>query len=504
MGSRQSAVGSWRVAVTSLLLLLLFSSSAYARPEFFVFDNGVGRGSWTPEQQARTLKELGYDGISYNYTTPEDLAKWQQAFKAVGLKIYGLYVHTYVDAPEAFDARLPEAIKMLKGTPTVLWITVQKPKTAGDHEARAVQIVQHVADLAREHGVQVALYGHAGFLVEHGRDSARVVGKANRPNLGATINLCHEYMSGVGDDVAATVKAVAPKATRVSINGVDAASKNFITRLDQGDFDLVGYLTTLKKAGYDGPIGLQAYNVKGDTRENLAANIITWRRIAAEVDARTGTPAPQNTLSAREKADGWTLLFDGKTTTGWTGFGKPAFPTVGWVVEDGALKGLGKKGGDIITTSTYDDFEFQWDWRLSYRGNSGVKYFVDQSRGNETGAIGHEYQTIDDDNYVAMTLNDLQKTGAWYDVRPATKKAARPVGDWNTSKLVVKGRTVEHWLNGELVLRYGIDDPESAAGVAKSKFKDVKGYADKIKTPILLQDHDTVVWYRNVKVRQLR
>ena len=195
-------------ALSVAVLLLLGARTAQARPEFFVFDNGVGRGSWTPEQQARTLKELGYDGISYNYTTPEDLAKWQQAFGAVGLKIYGLYVHTSVDAPAPYDARLPEAIRLLKNTPTVLWITIQKPKAPGDHEARAVQIVQQVADLAREHGVQVALYGHAGFLVEHARDSARIVAKAGRPNLGATINLCHEYMSGVGQGLEASVSAV--------------------------------------------------------------------------------------------------------------------------------------------------------------------------------------------------------------------------------------------------------------------------------------------------------
>ena len=149
--------------MTALLALVLLLSSAPAfagraafaeasapRPEFFVFDNGVGRGSWTPEQQAQTLKELGYDGISYNYTTPEDLARWQKAFAAVGLKIYGLYLYTYIDRPEAFDPRLPEAVAMLKGTPTTLWITVQKPKSASaDDEAKAVAVVQRVADLAK-------------------------------------------------------------------------------------------------------------------------------------------------------------------------------------------------------------------------------------------------------------------------------------------------------------------------------------------------------------------
>ena len=109
---------SRRTATALLALVLLLSSAAGAfaeraafaeasapRPEFFVFDNGAGRGSWTPDQQAQTLKDLGYDGISYNYTTPEDLARWQKAFAAVGLKIYGLYLYTYIDRAEAFDVQ---------------------------------------------------------------------------------------------------------------------------------------------------------------------------------------------------------------------------------------------------------------------------------------------------------------------------------------------------------------------------------------------------------------
>lgn len=487
-------------ALVALALAVPMTDQALAAPPFFVFDNGVGRGSWTPEQQAQTLKELGYDGISYNYTTPEDLARWQQAVAAQRLRIFGLYVHTYLDAPEPFDVRLPEAVRMLKGSGTVLWITVRESKRPGNHDARAVAIVQQVADLARTHGVQVALYGHAGFYVEHAADSARIVSTANRPNLGATINLCHEYMSGVGHRLDATLAAVAPKATIVSINGADLASKTYITRLDQGDFDMVAYLRTLKAAGYDGPIGLQAYNVPGDTRENLAANIAAWRKIAAQVDQ-------PNTLTAAERAAGWRLLFDGKTTGGWRGFRRPTFPARGWVVEDGTLKSLGQNGGDIITTSTYDDFEFSWEWKLSPQGNSGIKYFVDEQRGNEGGAIGgaigHEYQTIDDDNYPSLALSPLQKTGAFYDVLPPAHAAARPVGEFNTSRLVVRGTRVEHWLNGQLVLRYDTTSSEIAAGVAASKFRDVRGFADKIPTPILLQDHNTIVWFRNLKVREL-
>ena len=121
-----------------LLVALFVGDAAAARPQFFVFDNGVGRGSWTPEQQAKTVKELGYDGISYNYTNPEDLARWQKALGEQGLKLFGLYVYTWFDKSPQYDPRLPEAIKLLKGTDTVLWITIREAQVKGDHDAEAV------------------------------------------------------------------------------------------------------------------------------------------------------------------------------------------------------------------------------------------------------------------------------------------------------------------------------------------------------------------------------
>src|SRR5512137_1322789 len=114
-----------RILVTLFMALLTSLTPAQAALEFFAMDNGVGRGKWTPEQQARTLKELGYSGISYNFTNPEDLAAWQKTFKEQRLKIYGLYFFTYLEEPQAYDPRLPEAIRMLKGTDTVLWMTIR-------------------------------------------------------------------------------------------------------------------------------------------------------------------------------------------------------------------------------------------------------------------------------------------------------------------------------------------------------------------------------------------
>ena len=173
----------------------------------------------------------------------------------------------------------------------------------------------------------------------------------------------------------------------------------------------------------------------------------------------------------------------------------------GWAVEDGTLKCLGQKGGDILTTATFTDFEFAWEWKLSSKANTGVKYFVDERRGNTTGAIGHEYQIIDDEGYDVEPFSAKQKTGGFYDVMPPKAAAAKPIGQWNQSRLIVRGRHVEHWLNGTLVASYETDSAESAAGIATSKFKDVAGFADKIPTPILLQDHNTVAWFRNLKIR---
>lgn len=271
----------------NILTVLLLSASAAlaAPPEFFVFDNGVGRGQWTPEQQAKTVKELGYDGISYNYTKPADLAAWQKACSAQGLKIHGLYVHTFPEKPEQpYDPAFKEAIKLLKGTDTVIWMTLREGKDkTRNFDAESVKIVQEICDLAAAQNVRVALYGHAGFYVQAGADSARIVKLANRPNLGATVNLCHEFMAKQGDKLDETLALAAPIATLASINGVDLANKKYVTRLDQGDFDVGAYVKKLLAAGYKGPIGLQCYSVTGDITENLKANIAAWRKISADL-----------------------------------------------------------------------------------------------------------------------------------------------------------------------------------------------------------------------------
>jgi|ERR1043166_7105747 hypothetical protein len=199
----------------------------------------------------------------------------------------------------------------------------------------------------------------------------------------------------------------------------------------------------------------------------------------------------------REKGD-WRSLFDGKSTAGWRSYGESDFPKGGWVVEEGCLHLLPNgKGGDIITKAQFTDFELQWEWRIAPKANNGIKYLVTESRPR---APGHEYQMIDD----STVPNPLQQTATFYDVLPVqTKTHPKPPGDWNSSRVIVQGNHVEHWLNGEKVLVYELGSPEVKAGVAKSKFKTAAGFGEKIKGHILLTDHHGETWFRNIKIREL-
>ena len=213
--------------------------------------------------------------------------------------------------------------------------------------------------------------------------------------------------------------------------------------------------------------------------------------------------ADANTLTAEEKAAGWKLLFDGKSTTGWRGYKQKTFPAKGWKAEEGVLqKVAGERGGDIITEKTFSDYEFAWEWKLAPGGNNGVKYFVTEDR---PGAPGHEYQMIDDGKHADAKGAGTHLTAAFYDVLPAAAdKPLKPAGEWNQSRLVVRGKHIEHWLNGKKVVEYELGSDVVKAGLAKSKFKNAKGFGDKIAGHLMLTDHGDGCGFRNLKLRELQ
>jgi len=205
-------------------------------------------------------------------------------------------------------------------------------------------------------------------------------------------------------------------------------------------------------------------------------------------------------LAAPPDTQGWRPLFDGKTLSGWRGYKRQEAPA-GWKVQDGMLVRLGE-GGDIVTTDEFDDFELALEWKISEGGNSGIFYRALEN----TESIWHnapEYQVLDNTRH-QDGKNLMTSAGACYALYPPAKDATKPVGEWNETRIVAKGTHVEHWMNGTKLLEYEIGSGDWKTRVAASKFKVYPGFSEQPKGRIGLQNHGDVVWYRNIRIRELR
>lgn len=220
----------------------------------------------------------------------------------------------------------------------------------------------------------------------------------------------------------------------------------------------------------------------------------------------------QNILSKKEISARWELLFNGKNFEGWRGVNQTSFPEKGWIVKNKSIVCTGEKGGSIITKEEYGNFELVWEWRLIKPGaNSGLKYFVVEREG-DTGGYGYgiEYQMLDDSNHEwmisgQMKPNDFHTLGSAYELYPAsTIKKDKKSGKWNSSKIISLNGKTEHWLNGKKILEYDRFSVDFKQKVAASKFKDVPNYGLANKGHILLQDHNSEVYFRNLKIKKLQ
>ncbi len=273
-----------------------------------------------------------------------------------------------------------------------------------------------------------------------------------------------------------------------------------------------------------GFIGLQVHGVP-DGQEGRE---VKWRniRIATSGVEELSWPTPldiyeldltNNGLTESEKRLGWQMLWDGKTTQGWREIHETGFPESRWALENGELRV--KSGGqstsngvDLVTEKSFRNFELSLQFKLTKGANSGIKYLVNEDLNPEGGAIGLEYQILDNQNHpdAKKGINGNRTIASLYDMIPAEnlsyagmgRRFMRLVGAWNHARIIVKDGWVEHWLNGFKVVEYDRFSPLFKAMVAKSKYKDWPNFGREKSGHIVLQDHGDNVVYRNIKIRE--
>jgi cytochrome c len=240
---------------------------------------------------------------------------------------------------------------------------------------------------------------------------------------------------------------------------------------------------------------------------------------AAEATQEEVLPPVDNTISEAESADGWKLLFDGKTTKGWHNYRQD---TIGksWIIEDGALTLDATKqedwhwraphGGDIVSDQQYGNFELQLEWKISACGNSGIIFLVvEDEKYPDIWRTGPEMQILDNVCHPDRVF-PTHRAGSLYDLIQAQPETVKPAGEWNQARIVLNQGHLEYWLNGTQVVETQLGTPAWDEMVAKSKFgnKTHTDYSpDYGKAPrghIALQDHkDSKVSFRNIKIREL-
>lgn len=257
--------------------------------------------------------------------------------------------------------------------------------------------------------------------------------------------------------------------------------------------------------------------------------------------------APHNVLSSKEQAEGWQLLFDGKSMKHWVDPSKDSPPGDSWTIEDGCLKAKPdpRITEDLLSEDTYSDFELQWDWKIASGGNSGLKYRIQQliplTKANADPAahkfeqkvayavahdsaharaairpgeraqvyvVGFEYQMIDDARHPDAKRGKQYQTGALYSIVGPSQAVAKPIGEFNHSLLIVRGKHVEHWLNGVKVVDARLDSEQLKENLAHRWGKDSAVYHLLVDQPVKncrfsLQNHGDAAWFRDIKIKRL-
>lgn len=247
--------------------------------------------------------------------------------------------------------------------------------------------------------------------------------------------------------------------------------------------------------------------MKSERRKTIGKSLSAFCLATTMLFVSCGETGEHNSLTEQEKAEGWQLLFDGKTMNGWRDYNGTGL-SQSWHVVDGCIQATGEGSdgsGYIVTNKEYENFEISWDWKLSKGGNSGLLYHVvERPQFSVPYITGPEYQLIDSPNFTEK-IEDWQDMGADYAMYVPDKSLMKvnPYGEWNNSKIVFDNGHVEHWLNGAKILEFEAWTDDWFARKNSGKWTNAPEYGLAHRGVICLQDHGDPASFRNIKIKEL-
>ncbi len=374
------------------------------------------------DEQAILFRELGYDGAGelaqelgfpgFGHPKGVTVAQRVASLEKQGLRLFLASGQIRLEAAQPIDlAKVKEIMPALAKHKTTLGVVLSGNRKA-DLDAKAVAVLNQLADIAEPHGVAIAIYPHAGDYSQTVEEATRVAAKVNRPQqVGVIFNLYHWMLVDRDRDLKTVLTEARPWLKVVNIHG-SSKSKAQTLPLDQGDFDLSQVITILDEIDYRGPVGLFCYSIDGDARKHLTASMSKWKSLTATSD---GCQAPEGAI----------ILFDGTDTSAWmqhSGMRMPTdeeiknAPACHYKIIDGALEV--NDPGHLVTKQRFNDFRFHAEvWLPAENGmNSGI--WTHFRYCNEIRGRGEK-----DAKY---------RLGAIYGLKPPDVDASKPAGEWQT------------------------------------------------------------------------
>lgn len=465
--------------------------------------------------------------------TDKEIADFKKLLSDAGVESTAcgpIYMKDEATARKAFEFARRYGLKVVVGVP---YEQIAQKDSWGERQ-ESDRMLDIIEKLVKEYDICYAIHNHGPDIPKlfPTAESAmkRIASRDKR--IGLCLDVGHERRAG--HDPVESIKKWSDRIYDIHVKNIKVdAKKNIAMPGPRGELDIPGIFRALAEVGYSRVCHLEYERDFDNNLLGIAETIGYFRGVmdTVKVPAKMkDAPLDANTLSDEEITDGWNLLWDGKTLSGWLGVknGLKSAPEKGWVIKDRTLSMLPVNGispdgrwfplppedqklgggGDIVTEKKYKDFAFKFDFRLTVAANSGVKYFYDETKNRGT---TQEYQILENAHPDSdKGVGGNRRAGSLYDIysAPLAAKVLKGPGEWNTGMIVAKGAKVEHWLNGVKVLEYERFTPEFRAAVNKSKYAswgdNGKPWGENPSGRILLQDHhDSKVAFCNLKIKEL-